>query len=58
MKHENKDIKIDTNIMKIGLSQVLIRPVGGVAGSYGIYQHRFQVVKILKKDLIFNQIDL
>jgi hypothetical protein len=37
MKKENQDISKGI-IMKFGLNQVLIRPVGGPAGYYGIYQ--------------------
>ena len=40
--------------MKTGLNQVLIPPDFGVDGYYGIYQPLKKVIKILKKDLIFN----
>ena len=54
MKQENKDILIDIKIMKYGLNLVLIPPDFGVDGYYGIYQPLKKVIKILKKDLIFN----
>jgi hypothetical protein len=40
--------------MKIGLNPELIAQGSGPAGCYGIYQQYVQVIKILKKDIIFN----
>ncbi len=40
--------------MKTGLNPALIAQGSGFAGCYGIYQHKVQVTKILKKDLMFN----
>ncbi len=42
--------------MKIGLNPEIIVQGSGPAGCYGIYQQQLQVIRILKKDLIYNLI--